>query len=73
MIGYNDFKTLFPTIAEEWDYEKNGDIKPEQFLPKSGKLVWWKCKVCGHEWTSTIKSRSNGSGCKECQKNKSKT
>ena len=66
----NDFKTIHPYLSDEWDYDKNGDLRPEQFLPKSGKKVWWKCKECGYEWESTIKSRSNGARCKNCQMKK---
>ena len=67
IIGFNDFKTKYPIIAEDWNYEKNNDLKPEQFLPKSSKRVWWKCRICGYEWQASIKSRSNGSVCKQCQ------
>ena len=40
--GIND-----PLLLEEWDYEKNEDLKPQQFTNGSGKYVWWKCKKCG--------------------------
>ena len=62
-IGVNDLKTLYPEIAKEWNYDKNGDLKPEQFLPKSGKKVWWRCSICGHEWKTEIRNRTNGHGC----------
>ncbi len=62
-IGKNDFNTLFPKLAEEWDYEKNGELQPEQFLPKSGKKVWWRCSICGYEWETEIRNRTNGHGC----------
>ena len=39
----NDLKTKFPQIADEWDYEMNGDFLPEQFLPGSEKSFYWKC------------------------------
>lgn len=62
-VGVNDLKTLFPDIAKEWNYEKNGDVKPEDRLPGSGKKAWWRCSVCGCEWEATIKNRTKGSGC----------
>ncbi len=62
-VGVNDFLTLYPELAKEWNYEKNGDLRPEHFLPKSGRKVWWRCKICGHEWKSEIRSRTNGHGC----------
>lgn len=65
-VGVNDLKTVRSDLAEEWNYEKNGDLRPENFLPKSGKKVWWRCKSCGHEWESTIQKRSNGLSCPCC-------
>lgn len=62
-IGENDFQTLYSEVAKEWNYERNGDLKPEQFLPKSGKKVWWRCSVCGYEWKTEIRNRTNGHGC----------
>lgn len=61
--GENDLKTRFPDLVREWDYEKNGDRGPESYLPGSGKKVWWKCSICGHEWEAIIKNRTKGSGC----------
>ena len=63
--GDNDLKTVNPTLVQEWNYEKNGNLKPEQFTAKSGQKVWWKCNK-GHEWQAEIRSRTNGSGCPVC-------
>lgn len=65
-MGVNDLKTLEPELAKEWNYERNRDLLPEQFLPKSSKKVWWKCKRCGCEWAATINSRTSGHGCPDC-------
>ena len=54
-----------PEIAKEWNYEKNGNLKPEHFAANSHKKVWWKCPK-GHEWQATIKDRNNGNGCPHC-------
>ena len=54
-----------PEVAREWNYEKNGNLKPEHFAANSHKKVWWKCKK-GHEWQATIKDRNNGNGCPYC-------
>ena len=54
-----------PEIANEWNYEKNGNLKPEYFAANSGKKVWWKCSK-GHEWQATMNSRSQGHGCPYC-------
>ncbi len=69
--GYNDLTTLNPKIAEEWNYEKNGNLKPENFTAKSGKKVWWKCSD-GHEWQARIIDRNNGNGCPICYREKRK-
>ncbi len=63
--GYNDLQTVNPTLAEEWNYEKNGDLTPEHFTANSNKKVWWKCAK-GHEWQATITHRTNGRGCPYC-------
>lgn len=59
-LGKTDFLTVHPELAEEWDYEENKNIRPEQFLPGSTKEVVWKCKVCNHKWRARIASRSKG-------------
>lgn len=67
--GINDLETLFPQIAKEWNYEKNIDILPIEFLPKSGKMVWWKCSKCNFEWQAIIRNRTNGiKRCPNCTK-----
>ena len=63
--GKNDLQTVHPTLAAEWNFEKNDVLRPEQFLPSSAKKVWWKC-CKGHEWQATINHRSNGRGCPIC-------
>lgn len=55
----------YPIIARDWDYDKNGKLKPEMFSPGSGTKVWWKCEE-GHSWRAEIGLRVNGSGCPYC-------
>ena len=61
--------TKYPEIASEWNFEKNGDMSPEMFMPGSHKAVWWKCKS-GHEWESTIHNRTSGHNCPYCSNQK---
>ena len=61
----NNLAVLFPKVSSEWDYSKNFGLKPEQFKPKSGKKVWWKCSK-NHEWQSTVSHRVCGRGCPYC-------
>lgn len=67
VVGENDFATVYSELAEEWNYEKNGDILPSQITPSSSKKVWWRCKECGHEWIASINNRIKR-GCPECSK-----
>ena len=65
LVGFNDFQTLNPKIAKEWNYEKNIPLLPSQFTTGSGKKVWWKCSS-GHSWESTIVNRVKGNNCPYC-------
>ena len=67
--GYNDLQTVNPTLAKEWNYERNGDLKLEQLTANSNKKVWWKCSK-GHEWQASVSNRHKGRGCPICRKNK---
>ncbi len=65
--GHNDMATIFPNVAEEWDYEKNGDLVPSQVTAGSTRRVWWKCKKCGNVWQTGIDNRTHKrSGCPIC-------
>ena len=63
--GETDLQTINPSLAKEWNYEKNDGITPMDILPNSGKKVWWKCSK-GHEWEAVIAQRNNGRGCPYC-------
>jgi DNA-directed RNA polymerase subunit RPC12/RpoP len=63
--GQNDLQTVNPTVATEWNFEKNTNLSPRDVLPNSDKKVWWKCQN-GHEWQATIGSRNGGRGCPFC-------
>lgn len=69
-IGYNDLKSGYPALANEWDYERNQGLKPDMVTYGSNKKVWWiqydKSPVTGKimklEWKASIASRVAGSG-----------
>ena len=63
--GKNDLETINPALAKEWNYEKNNGLLPSDFMPNSGKKVWWRCQK-GHQWQARIAHRNNGIGCPEC-------
>lgn len=63
--GFNDLATTYPTLASEWDTEKNGTLTPQQVSAGSGIKVWWRCKK-GHSWKAVIASRAGGCSCPVC-------
>lgn len=66
LIGYNDVKTLFPKVAEEWSYEEN-ETRPEEHIAGTHRKVSWKCSECGNIWIASIKERTyGGTGCPRC-------
>ncbi len=67
--GYNDLQTINPAIASEWDFEKNGSLRPNNVTANSKKKVWWICEK-GHKWDATVQNRNRGSGCPYCSGNK---
>lgn len=58
-----------PELAEEWDYNKNFPLLPEDVTCHSKLKVWWKCEY-GHSWLSCIGNRFEGCGCPICMKEK---
>ena len=60
---------VFPDVIKVWNYKKNGNLKPENFLSQSNKKVWWKCTTCGKEWETPICAKSHTTICKECTYN----
>ena len=57
-----------PEVASTWNFEKNGELKPQDFPRKSNVVAWWKCSL-GHEWQAMIAARTRGNGCPTCAKN----
>lgn len=48
----------FPEIAAEWDYEKNGDITPEDVAYSSHDVFNWICPRCGKRWAQQLDKRA---------------
>jgi hypothetical protein len=60
LVGFNDLATTNPELvieADGWD--------PKSVTVSSGRKVGWKCKL-GHQWKTTVASRSAGTGCPVC-------
>ena len=66
ILGITDVFTTNPELKNEWNFEKNININPQNFKAGSEKKVWWVCKNCNNEWQATIYSRSKGCGCPKC-------
>ena len=62
--GYNDLATTHPKLAEEWNYNKNGNFSPNMIMAGSGKKVWWQKEVDGKlfEWEDSPNARTRRNG-----------
>jgi len=64
--GFNDLKTKYPELAEQWHPTKNLPLAPDTYNPKNINPVHWICEN-NHEWvTSTSKRILSKTGCTEC-------
>lgn len=58
-LGY-----LKPELLEE--LHPANKFSPYEIPANSNEMAKWKCRVCSHEWMSTIANRFRGSGCPGC-------
>ena len=69
--GETDLQTLYPELAKEWDYEKNGALTPCDVTAGSHKIVFWilpyddpkSGKHFIFRWKASIQDRVRGRGC----------
>lgn len=61
----NSLAAKYPTLAAEWETEKNAPLLPTQVAPGTLRKVWWLCPK-GHSYYSSIASRAGGTGCPAC-------
>ena len=71
-VKKGSFAEKYSDLAKEWHPTKNGEMKPEMFLPHSDIKVWWLCPVCGHDYKTSFGHRVEGTGCPKCGILKSK-
>lgn len=66
--GFNDLKTRYPKLAQQWHPTKNGNLTPEKLLPKDKRIIYWQCQH-GHEFSYSTPYfiRLNGE-CPTCKK-----
>lgn len=62
--------TEYPDIARQWNYAKNGSLKPIDCHPKGNQRVWWTCDYNSkHIWKDRIANRTLlHRGCKFCNR-----
>ena len=65
--GFNDLATAYPKLVDEWDFERNGDLRPDGIVSGSARRVWWRCGH-GHAWQISAYNRTGGAdrGCPYC-------
>ncbi len=68
--GYNDIVTTNQKILLDWDYIKNDDIDPSNFLATDKTLCWWKCHLCGFEYKKSIYNKVRSPRCPKCRSKK---
>jgi len=68
--GNNSFAKLGKKgLMEEFHPIKNDKLTPEMLtIGNSIIKVWWLCKICQHEWITTVHSRENGHNCAPCNR-----
>ncbi len=65
--GVNNLEKTRPELVLEWDWGKNRDKKPNQYIDGSAERIWWRCGICEHSWRTAIQHRVGvNSGCPAC-------
>lgn len=64
--GVNDLASRAPSLAKEWDWQKNTDATPETVALHTNRKYYWGCQRCGHSWKASPKNRASGKGCPNC-------
>lgn len=65
-IKTNSIATKYPYLTSEWDYDKNGNLSPQNFTVGSNKKVWWRCPRCNSSYLTSISHKVNGTNCPYC-------
>jgi len=64
----NSLAAVYPTLASQFDLQRNFPLTPEQITSGSTKACWWKCEVNpNHRWEASPYHRRGGeNGCPFC-------
>lgn len=57
--GKKTIDETHPELAAEWDYDKNGELSPQQITSGSARDIWWKCEN-GHSFQLRVSVRTDG-------------
>lgn len=55
-ITKNSISEKLPWLRDEWDYDRNEDLIPENTAWRSNRKIWWKCKN-GHSFQMSPNNR----------------
>jgi rubrerythrin len=72
--AWRSFAAARPELVNEWHPRRNRQLEalgvnPRTVGARSDREVWWRCRVCGHEWQSRV-DRRRDSGCPACRARK---
>ncbi|PYC99898.1 hypothetical protein B4U78_013780 [Microbacterium esteraromaticum] len=66
LAGFNTLADTHEPLLSEWDWERNGDLRPEHVIAGSAVKVHWRCSK-GHSFEQSLNNRSSkGVGCPVC-------
>lgn len=63
--GARNLAVVHPDLARQWHPTANGELRPEDVLPRSNQVVWWRCPE-GHDYEAKPTARAKGDGCPYC-------
>lgn len=64
--GYTDFKTHYPEISKNWDYNKN-TLSPTEILYSASGSYYFICPTCGRSHEKTLdRVTKTGAVCYQC-------
>lgn len=65
LVGFNDLATTNPSLVAEW---ADSDVLPTDVTRGSNFKALWRCSARGHEWRTSVSSRTGArpNGCPEC-------
>ena len=68
--SFYNLQTVYPDVAKQWDYSKNGSLTPRNISPANPKKVFWRCSFDpSHSWSDRISNRTLLlRGCPICSK-----